>query len=56
MNGHDAGGFSVDELLGHDLGVIWSLDEQIIGRELLEAARTTTHTQGSPAESAAGIA
>lgn len=37
MNGHDAGGFSVDELLGHDLGVIWSLDEQIIGRELLEA-------------------
>jgi hypothetical protein len=37
MNGHDAGRFSVDELLGHDLGVIWSLNEQIIGRELLEA-------------------
>lgn len=37
MNGHDAGRFSVDELLGHDLGVIWSLNEHIIGRELLEA-------------------
>lgn len=37
MRGHDAGGFSVDELVGCDLGVVWSLDEQIVGSELLEA-------------------
>lgn len=32
-----AGRFSVDELLGHHLGVLWSVDEQIIGRGLLDA-------------------
>lgn len=37
MRGHDAGRFSIDELAGRDLGVVWSVDEQIVGRELLEA-------------------
>lgn len=37
MSGHSAGGFSVDEILGHDVGVLWSLNEQIIGQVLLEA-------------------
>ncbi len=41
MSGENAGGFSVDELLGHDLGVLWSLNEQIIGRELLDALAPT---------------
>jgi molybdopterin/thiamine biosynthesis adenylyltransferase len=39
--GKDSGGLSVDELLGHDLGVLWSLDERIIGRELLDALAPT---------------
>jgi hypothetical protein len=37
LSGENAGTFSVEELLGHDLGVLWSLDEQIIGGELLDA-------------------
>jgi molybdopterin/thiamine biosynthesis adenylyltransferase len=32
-----SGRFTVDELVGQDLGVIWSIDEQIVGRELLDA-------------------
>lgn len=32
-----AGRFSVDELLGHDLGVLWRVSEKAIGRELLDA-------------------
>jgi len=43
------GRFSVDELLGHDLGVVWSVDQNEIGRELLYAVapsrtpKTTRH-------------
>lgn len=37
MRGHNAGTFTVHELVGRDLGVLWSLDEQIVGRELLDA-------------------
>lgn len=32
-----AGRFSVDELVGQDLGVLWSIDEQEVGRELEDA-------------------
>jgi hypothetical protein len=32
-----AGRFSVDELIGQDLGVIWSVDQEIIGKELVDA-------------------
>jgi ThiF family len=31
------GRFSVDELLGHDLGVLWRVNEKAVGRELLDA-------------------
>jgi molybdopterin/thiamine biosynthesis adenylyltransferase len=31
------GSSSVQELLGQDLGVLWSVDEQVIGRELMDA-------------------
>ncbi len=41
VNGESGGGFSVEELLGHGLGVLWSLNEQIIGRELLDALAPT---------------
>ncbi len=41
VKGQPAGGFSVDELGGHDLGVVWAVDENIIGRELLEALAPT---------------
>ena len=41
MSGESAGRFTVDELLGHDLGVLWSLNEQIIGCELLDALAPT---------------
>jgi molybdopterin/thiamine biosynthesis adenylyltransferase len=37
VDGQACGRFSVDELLGQDLGVLWSVDEQIVGRELLDA-------------------
>lgn len=35
--GRERGRFAVDELIGHDLGVVWSIDEQQIGRELEDA-------------------
>lgn len=41
IEGQSAGRFSVDELIGHDLGVVWAADENIIGRELLEALAPT---------------
>lgn len=37
----NAGRFSVDELLGVDLGVLWRVDEKVIGRELLDALAPT---------------
>jgi molybdopterin/thiamine biosynthesis adenylyltransferase len=47
IKGQPAGRFSVDELIGHDLGVVWAVDENIIGRELLEAlARKVTRRVG----------
>lgn len=36
-----AGRFTVDEMLGHDLGVLRSVDERIIGRELVDALAPT---------------
>jgi hypothetical protein len=33
----NAGRFSVDELVGQDLGILWSINEQEIGKELEEA-------------------
>lgn len=37
MVGRDSGRFAVDELVGHDLGIVWSIDEQKIGQELEDA-------------------
>jgi hypothetical protein len=50
MEGKHAGRFSVDELLGHDLGLLWSVDQKIIGKELLDAVapRRTRKTQRHP--------
>jgi hypothetical protein len=33
----EAGSFAIDELLGYDLGALWSVDGKIVGRELLDA-------------------
>jgi molybdopterin/thiamine biosynthesis adenylyltransferase len=41
VKGQPSGRFSVDELIGHDLGVICTVDENIVGRELLEALAPT---------------
>jgi hypothetical protein len=41
VKGQPSGSFSVDELIGHDLGVVCAVDENIIGRELLEALAPT---------------
>jgi hypothetical protein len=37
MAGHERGSFAVDELVGQDLGVVWSIDEREIGHELEDA-------------------
>ncbi len=37
LAGKRAGRLSVDELVGHELGVLWSVDEQVIGTELEDA-------------------
>lgn len=41
MNGRRAGRLSVDELIGHDLGVLWSIDQQEIGKQLIDAVAPT---------------
>lgn len=47
-----SGRLSVDELIGHDLGVVWSVGQEIVGKELVDAvapARTRkTHRHPSP--------
>ena len=37
MAGLERGSFTVDELVGQNLGVVWSIDEQQIGQELEDA-------------------
>ena len=52
MAGRARGRFSVDEIAGHDLGVMWSVDQTEIGRELRSAVaptripKTTRHNGG----------
>ena len=41
MSGSRAGRLSVDELIGRDLGVLWSVDQQEIGKQLLDALAPT---------------
>lgn len=50
MRDKRAGRFSVDELIGHDLGVAWSIDQEIVGKELVDAVAPvrTRKTQRHP--------
>ena len=50
MNGRRSGRFSVEELVGYDLGVLWTVDQQIVGKELVNALAPgkTGHVQRHP--------
>ena len=37
MAGRRFGRLSVDEFVGHDLGVLWTVDQQTVGKELVDA-------------------